>query len=447
MDSTCCGFRASSLTRCWRFVAAIVALAAAERGLAQAGWPEFRGPYGNGHVEGDSGETALPLHWSEAENVVWKTEIPFRGWSSPVVLEDTVWLTTATVDGHDFYAIAVDAATGQIRINKNLFHCDNPEPLGNAVNCYASPTAVIESGRVYLHFGSYGTACLDTASGDVLWQRQDLPCRHYRGPGSSPILFENLVILTFDGVDVEYVAALDKMNGQTVWKTDRTTVWADLDEQGKPKREGDMRKAFSTPFVIDAAGKLQLLSIGSSCAFAYDPRTGAEIWKAAIVGYTPATRPIYGDGLAFITSGRGKAELLAMRVDGEGDVTNTHVAWKLEGPDVPQEPSPILVDGLLYIVSNSGTVTCLEASSGTPVWSERIGGNYVTSPIHAGGRLYFCSVQGKTTVLRAGRAYELLAENILDEGFMASPAAVGRALFLRTKTHLYRVEEAAVASQ
>lgn len=433
--------------RRWQWVAVLAALSGAEMTFAQEGWPEFRGPHANGHVDGGADATALPLHWSETENVVWKTAIPHRGWSTPVLLGNDVWLTAATEDGHEFFAIAVNATTGQIRINKKIFHCDNPEPLGNAVNCYASPTAVVEPGRVYVHFGSYGTACLEAANGDILWQRQDLPCRHYRGPGSSPILFENLLALTFDGVDVEYVAALDKASGETVWKTDRTTVWNDLDEQGKPKREGDMRKAFSTPLVIEAAGKTQMLSIGSSCAFSYDPRTGAELWRVSLVGYTPATRPVYGDGLAFITSGRGKAELLAIRVDGEGDVTNTHVAWKFEGPDVPQEPSPILVDGLLFIVSNSGTVTCLEASSGAVVWSERIGGNYVTSPICSGGRLYFCSTQGKTVVLRAGRAFEVLAENALDEGFMASPAAVGKALFLRSKTHLYRIEAAPDSAQ
>ena len=407
-----------------------------------AGWPEFRGPSGNGQVAAPDGgaETGLALHWSETGNVRWKTAIPHRGWSTPVILGNDIWLTTATEDGHDYYVLCVDLDTGGIRINKKVFHSDNPEPLGNGVNCYASPSPVITPGRVFVHFGSYGTACLDTVTGDVLWERRDLPCRHYRGPGSSIILLEDLLILTFDGVDLQYVAALDAKTGETVWKTDRTTTWNDLDEQGQPKREGDFRKAYSTPLVINAGGEPQLLSIGSSAAFAYEPRTGKEIWALPLPGYTPATRPVFGNGLAYITTGRGQAELLAVRMDDLGDGSGARVAWKYDGPEVPQEPSPILVDDLLYIVSNRGDVACLEAATGQPVWSERIGGNYVASPIHADGRLYFSSTQGETTVLRAGRAFEVLAANTLDDGFMASPAVAGKALILRTKTHLYRIE-------
>ena len=429
-----------------RLVAAVALCVLTAGGVSRAaesskptstGWPEFRGPFGDGHVA----SSRLPLHWSETENVKWKTPIPHQGWSTPVVLDGDVWLTTATEDGREFYAICVDAETGAVRFNEKIFQCENPEPLGNNVNCYASPSPVIEPGRVYVHFGSYGTACLDSATGDVMWERQDLPCRHYRGPGSSAIGFENLLILTFDGVDQQYVAALNKETGETVWRTDRTTVWNDLDENGQPKREGDFRKGFSTPFVIGAAGKHQLISPGSSAAFAYDPRTGEEIWKVQMVGYTPATRPVFGNGLAYITTGRGKAELFAVRVDGVGDVTDTHVAWRFEGPDVPQEPSPLLVDDLLYIVSNQGTATCLEAATGTLVWSERIGGNYLASPLYADGRLYFFSTQGKAVILTAGRTYEELAENTLEDGFMASPAVADNALILRTKTHLYRIEE------
>ena len=412
-------------------------------GRAQADWPEFRGPLGNGLVAppGDAAPVGLALHWSETENVTWKTPIPLRGWSTPVVAGNDIWLTTATEDGHDFYAICVDVETGAIRINEKVFHADNPEPLGNAVNCYASPSPVIVPGRVFVHFGSYGTACLDTATGKALWERNDLPCRHYRGPGSSLVHFQDLLFLTFDGADQQYVAALDANTGKTVWKTDRTTAWNDLDEDGKPKREGDLRKAFSTPLVIHAGGEAQLISVGSSAAFAYDPRTGREIWTSRLAGFTPATRPVFGNGLVYITTGRGRSELLAMRVDGRGDVTDTHLAWKLEGPDVPQEPSPLLIDDLLYIVNNKGLVSCLEAATGNPIWSERIGENYVASPIYADGRLYVCSMQGTTTVLRAGRTFEVLATNDLDEGFMASPAVAGTALILRTKTHLYRIEE------
>lgn len=409
----------------------------------QAGWPEFRGPHGNGIAGAADGAQPLdlPLEWSETENIVWKTPIPHKGWSTPVVLDGDIWLTTATGEGHDFYAVCVDFETGAVRFNEQVFHCDHPEPLGNNVNCYASPSPVIAPGRVFVHFGSYGTACLDTATAEVIWKRDDLPCRHYRGPGSSAMLYKDLLILTFDGVDVQYMAALDTKTGKTVWKTDRSTQWTDLDENGNPKREGDYRKAFSTPLVAGTAKGPQLLTVGSSAAFAYEPLTGREIWTLPLPGYTPAARPVFADGVAYITSGRGEQMLLAVRVDGQGDVAGSHVVWTREGRDIPQEPSPVLVDGLLYIVNNQGVLNCLDAATGETVWRERLGGNYVSSPIYADGRLYCCSTQGETVVLRAGRAFEVLAENRLDDGFLASPAVAGNALILRTKTHLYRIEE------
>ena len=407
-------------------------------------WPEFRGPHGNGLASnpGDPKPLGLPLHWSETQNVIWKTSIPHVGWSTPVVMDGHIWLTTATLKGHDFFVICVDAESGQIRLNKKLFHTDDPEPLGNPINCYASPSPVLEPGRVYLSFGSYGTACLDTETFEVIWTRRDLPCRHLRGPGSSPILFENLLILTMDGVDVQYTVALDKKSGRTVWKTDRSTVWRDLDAQGRPIREGDFRKAFCTPLIVDAGGKPQMISLGAKAAFAYDPRTGREIWKTHHAGHSSAPRPVFGNGLAFVTTGLGRTELWAIRPDGQGDVTDSHVAWKVRR-DVPGLSSPLLVDGLLYMVSDSGTATCLEAASGKPVWRERLGGNYAASPIYADGRLYFFNQQGKTTVLKPGRTHQVLATNRLDAGFMASPAVSGKALFLRTRTHLYRIESQA----
>lgn len=423
-------------------VTAIPALAAnAVSEPAQTGWPEFRGPYANGIAAPPGVTLGLPLIWSETQNVKWKTEIPYQGWSTPVVLDGQIWLTTATTDGHDFYAICVDSETGAIRFNEKLFHSDNPDPLGNKVNSYASPSSVIEPGRVYVHFGSYGTACLDTATAKVIWQRQDLPCRHYRGPGSSPMRFEDLLVLTFDGADVQYMAALDTQTGKTVWRTDRTTDWQDLDENGQPEREGDLRKAFSTPLVIDVGANKQLITLSSYAAFSYDPRTGKEIWKTHNSAFSPAARPIFADGIVYITTGRGTPQLWAMRPDGHGDVTDTHIVWKYEGRDVPDDPSPIIVDGLLYMVNGGGVVSCIDAATGALVWSERLGGNYEASPIYADGRLYFSSVQGKTTVLKAGRAFESLAVNILPSGFMASPAVQGKALILRTKTHLYRIEE------
>jgi outer membrane protein assembly factor BamB len=377
--------------------------------------------------------------WSETENVTWKTEIPFRGWSTPVVLGGQVWVTTATLDGHDFFAICLDADTGKIRFNQKLFHSENPEPLGNNVNAYATPSPVIEPGRVYVHFGSYGTACLDTESAKVIWERSDLRCRHYRGPSSSPILFHDMLILTMDGVDLQYLTALDKKTGRTLWKSERSVDWNDADVPGQMARDGDLRKAHSTPLIVDLNGKPQLLSAGAKAAYGYDPLTGKELWKVRYPAWSAAPRPVYEQGIGFFVTGHGQTELLAVRLDGLGDVTDTHVTWKTDSM-VPRTASPILVDGLLYIVSDDGMATCLEAPTGKEVWRSRIGGTYAASPIYGDQRLYFFSQQGKTTVLKPGRSFEALATNSLANGFMASPAVSGKALFLRTKTDLYRIE-------
>lgn len=410
--------------------------------FAEAAWPMFRGPQGDGSVSG----SALPLRWSETENVSWKIAVPHSGWSTPVVADGRVWLTSATTNGQDSFAFCVDARTGKILHEKRLFHCDAPEPLGNAVNGYASPSPAIEPGRVYLHFGTYGTACLDAATGAEVWRREDLHCRHYRGPGSSAVLYKNLLILTFDGVDVQYVTALDKRTGKTVWRTDRDVAWTDLDEKGQPKREGDFRKGFATPLAISAAGKDQLICPGSSTIFAYAPDSGNELWRVINKAHTPAVSAVFGGGLVLAVTGHGAAELLGIRPTGSGDVTGSHIAWRVTGKDVPLTPSPVVADGLLYMLADHGALTCLETATGKTVWRQMIGGSYLASPIQDGLRIYCFGASGKTTVIRAGRTFDKLAENRLDGGFMASPAVDGDALILRTKTHLYRVSATPTAA-
>ena len=311
-----------------------------------------------------------------------------------------------------------------------LLDVADPQPI-SALNSYASPTPVIEAGRVYVHFGSYGTACLDTANGKVLWTRRDLECDHLRGPGSSPILFEDLLILHFDGVDVQYVAALDKRSGQTVWKTGRSTEFGDID--------GEQRKAYCTPSVIDVDGRKQLISPGAKAVMGYDPRTGRELWKIRYAGFSNVSRTVWGNGLAYINTGYGKPEIWAVRPNGTGDVTDSHVVWKAT-KSMPAKPSPVLVGKRLYMMNDSGIATCLDALDGHVVWQERLGGQYSASPLYADGRVYFFSHEGKTTVVAAEDAYRVLAENKLDDGFMASPAVVGDTIYFRTKGRLLRVE-------
>ena len=441
-DKSRFSFAAFNLVRRSGFVGVLVLLAFGAR-AAQVEWPDYRGPFGDGHVSapGETKLIGLPLDWSETNHVKWKTEIPLHGISTPVVMGGQVWLTTAPDDGHDFFAIRVEAESGKVTLNEKIFHSDQPESLGNgaSMNSYATPSAVIEPGRVYVHFGSFGTACLDTSTGKALWKREDLRCRHYRGPSSSPVLFENLVILTFDGADVQYLVALDKKTGATVWKTDRSVVWNDDNVPGQMAKDGDLRKAHGTPLIVTAAGKSQMFSAGAKAAYGYDPRTGRELWKVHYNDWSTAPRPLFDHGLAYFITGLTKKEMLAVKTDGQGDVTSTHVAWSLK-THVGKYSSPILVDGLIYTASDESFISCLDAATGDTVWTERVGGKFAASPIYGDGRLYFVDQQGTTLVLKPGRKLEVLAKNTLEKGCMASPAVAGKALYLRTRTHLYRIE-------
>jgi outer membrane protein assembly factor BamB len=403
---------------------------------APADWPQFRGPEGTGV----SKSRGAPLTWSETKNVQWKTAIHGRAWSSPVVLGNQVWVTTATEDGRELFAVAVDLKTGKILHDLKLFQVEKPQ-YAHPFNTYASPTPVIEPGRVYVTFGSPGTAALDTRTGKVLWERRDFECNHYRGAGSSPILFGNLLILHFDGSDHQFLVALDKRTGKTVWRTERSIDFKDLGPNGKPESEGDFRKAFATPHVATIGGQPVLISLGSKAAYAYDPRTGRELWRVEErSSHSAGTRPVLGHGLLFYPTGWPTGQVLAVKPDGKGDVTETHVAWRLTR-GVPKKPSLLLVDDLLYLVGDNGVVSGVAAPSGEVIWSGRLEGSYSASPVWDGGRVYVFNEDGKATVLEAGRTFKVLAENLLEDGFMASPAVAGEALLLRTRTHLYKIQE------
>ena len=403
--------------------------------LASDNWPEYRGPTHNGH----SSVKDLPLNWSESKNIKWKTPIHGRAWSSPVVMGNQVWVTTATEDGKEMFAICVDRDSGKILLDRKVFDVKMPRTLGNEVNTYASPSPVIESGRVYVHFGSYGTACLDTKTFKTIWERRDLPCDHHRGPASSPILFEDLIILHFDGSDVQYVAALDKMTGDTRWVNFRSTDYNDLEENGRPVASGDLRKSYNTAFVIDFVGKKQLISPSAKAAYSYDPRTGKEFWQVRHAGHSSAARTVYGNGVAYINTGF-PTELLAVRVDGRGDVTGSHIKWKA-AKSICHRSSPLLIDGFIYMISNNGIASCLDVKTSKTVWQKRIGGNFSASMVHADNKIYLFDEDGVTTILKLGKTPEILTTNKLDDGFMASPAIAGKALFLRTKTQLYCISD------
>ncbi len=414
-----------------RTLACLLILGALGHAPAGDRWPEFRGSDGTGL----SDATGLPIHWTEQENVRWKTRIHDKGWSSPVVWDGQVWLTTATEDGKQRFVLCVDCATGKVSHDVKVFDVDTPQAMGDAqeFNSYASPTPAIEAGRVYAHFGSAGTACLDTATGKVLWTRRDLRCNHHRGAGSSPVLFRNLLILTFDGFDQQYLVALDTATGATRWKQTRVIDYG--------TDNGDRKKAFSTPAVFTVGGRPQLVSPSATATVAYDPATGKELWKVYHGGMNAAARPLLGREQIYICTGDGPTQLLAVRTGGAGDVTKSHVTWKaVRG--VPNRSTPLLLNDLLYLAGDrNGVATCLDPKTGKLVWQQRLAGDFIASPVAAEGHVYFFNRDGASFVLAAGRRAKVLARNRLDGGCMATPAIAGKALYLRTKTHLYRIEQ------
>lgn len=379
-------------------------------------WPQFRGPTG----QGVSDEKGLPLTWSETKNVRWKVAIPGRGWSSPVIQGDRIWLTTATEEGKSLRAMAVDRNTGAILQNVEVFHLKSGK-LTNSKNSFASPTPVVEGDRVYLHFGAFGTACI-TQSGEIVWKTRLEYDNGQHGTGGSPVIYEDLLILSCDGNDVQFVVALDKATGKVRWKK---------------MREG--YQAYTTPLVVSLPGGDQVISPGALRAIAYEPRTGKEIWQVKYgEGFSNVPRPVYGDGLVFICTGFQQASLLAIKPDGHGDITKSKIEWRLDR-GVPLTPSPLLVGNELYMVSDNGIATCVDAKTGQELWRARLGGNHSASPIYADGKIYFLSEEGESVVIAPGRELKHLATNQLEGPTLASMAVSSGSLFIRSATHLYRI--------
>jgi len=374
----------------------------------------------------------VPLRWSEGENVRWKVPIAGVGWSSPVVLGGQVWMTSATADGRELSVVSVSLAKGEEIHRRVVIKNADPEPKHD-LNSYASPSPVIEAGRVYAHFGSYGTVCLNTQTGETLWERRDLPCDHVTGPGSSPFLYGGLLVVHMDGADVQYVIALDKETGETRWKAPRT---ADLGELPR-----DMRRSFSTPIVVTVDGRPQLISTGSQATYGYDPKTGQQIWRLHHKGFSNCSRPVSSKGVVYLNTGFERPLLIAVRPEGTGDLAYEDVVEWSCARSVPKVPSPLLIGDSLYMVSDGGIATCLDAKTGRRHWKKRIGGEHSASLVHANGRIYSFDREGRTVVIQAAREYKELGVNQLDGGFMASPAIVGDAFILRTREHLYRIEK------
>jgi len=323
-----------------------------------------------------------------------------------------------------------DQATGTRIWDTELFRPEQLEPIHHT-NTYASPTPVIAAGKVYVHFGTYGTGCVDTATGEVLWKNATLNVDHQNGPGSSPTLWNDLLIIHFDGTDKQFIAALHASSGDVAWQTPRSG-------QMNPKPE--MQKAYCTPTIVETVRGPELISPAADWVYGYDPATGKELWKAAYgeLGFSTVPKPVLGHGLAFICTSFMRSRLLAVRYGGEGDVTGSNIVWSTDS-QIPKKPSLILVGDELFACNDTGIISCFEAQTGKEIWRERVGGNFSASPIYANGLIYFFSEEGKTTVIRASKQFEVVAVNELGDGFTASPAVVDNSLFLRSQSSLYRV--------
>ncbi len=413
-------------------------------------WSRFRGPHGNGVVD-----CPIATTWSETKNILWKAEVPGRGHSSPLVGDGKVWITTGITsaltaeekteklsklkdpNGLELVGklsqrvLAYDFQNGRVLHDIEVFQTDSPEPI-HLTNTYASPTPVLHNGRLYVHFGTYGTACISASTGNVLWRFSDLKVDHQNGPGSSPIVWEDLLIVHFDGTDRQFIAALKLEDGSLAWRTDRS---------GEMHPTPELQKAYCTPTVVKSARGWELISPAANWVYGYDPRDGSELWKAHYgeLGFSTVPCPIVGHGMAFVCTSFMKSRLLAVRYGGQGDVTESHIAWKSDS-NISQKPSLALVKDSIYVISDAGILTCLDAMTGREIYRHRIGGKYAASPLIVGDLIYFFSQEGKTTVVQAGKEYKEIAVNELEGSINASPAAAENALIIRSDTHLYRID-------
>ena len=434
------------------FVLLVVLASACAVSGADDNWSQFRGPNGDGKAAGNS----LPVEFDEAKNVRWKITIPDSGWSSPVVWENEVWLTTGSDEKKELRAICIDLETGKVKRDVKVFDMierkvdpayafDSPH-----LNSPATPTSVVEEDRVYVSFGSQGIACLDRQTGEKIWERRDLRIYQPVRQGSSPIVDDKNLYVAFDGTDQQFFVALDKESGDTRWKVDRNveTDWREtLSDRGlSPKKGGkpnDNKKSFATATLIKVDGRRQLIAPAAEAMISYAPETGEELWRTIHPGgFNVAARPIYENGLVYVfTSGLNNV-LLGIRPNGTGNVTDTHVAWS-SMKSTPSIPSPVIVGDLLFMVTDTGGIArCLNAKTGEAIWKKRLGGNHWASPVYANGKLYFSSKEGAVTVIEASRTEpDILARNKMNAMFIASPAVAGNSLILRSTTHLYCIAD------
>jgi outer membrane protein assembly factor BamB len=400
----------------------------------EKGWTHFRGS----NLDGISNNTGTQSIWNDSTNVTWKTEIHGKAWSSPVVLNNQIWVTTATEDGTEMFALCIDYKSGEIIHDIKLFEPDTVYRK-HGVNTYATPTPCIEDGFVYVHFGRYGTACLSTETGQVIWKRTDLECNHVQGPGSSSIRYKNMLILHYQGTDERYITALNKTTGEEVWRTDRPNhIYDHLEPIGK--------KAYITPLIININGKDIMISNGSAVTIAYDPNTGKELWRIVKGEDSTISMPSHEDGIVYFYTGFVKIDdtkkvsyLMAVNPEGKGDIADTHIIWQKESP-ILQLSTQLVIDGYLYTIDTKSILWCLDAKTGEEIWSKKLRGKFNSSPILVDGKIYFSSTKGTTFVINHREGDKIISENKLEGDIWATPAIYNSSILIRTSKFLYRID-------
>ncbi len=413
-------------------------------------WWQFRGPHA-GHTTA----TGLPTRWGGFfDEPHWKTTLPGKGWSSPIVVNDQIWLTTAEhvaldtsgvtqklaelpLNSRDLVthasvrliALAVNTQTGQLVRETELFEHRDPPPI-HSMNSYASPTPTTDGERVYCHFGALGTACVSIETGEVLWRRE-LDVDEITGGAASPVLWQDRLILACDGADQQYLIALDKITGETRWQVKRPPITV---------ADDTARRSFSTPVIVDGPKRCQLISLAAQWLVSYNPVDGSEWWRARLSdGYSAVPTPVIAGNRVFVCTGFTGHELVAVDITGTGDVTDTAIAWRTTRQS-SEISSPIIVGDEIYFASSQGVIKCLDHRTGTQHWQERVGGNFVASPTLAGGKLFFTNHSGVTIVLQPGKEYMELAKNELFGESYSSLAVYKQSFLLRTHPYLFRLK-------
>jgi len=406
-------------------------------------WPRFLGPNGNN----TSQATGLPLEWKDrkglpsewggkkATNIKWKVALPGEGWSSPVVGTDLAYCTTALDGGKSLHALCVSLADGKIVWDVEVFKNEEVPPKHNR-NSYASPTPLLEGDRLYVTFGAMGTACVSTKDGAKIWENRELKWDQQNGAGGSVTGFGDLLLLPCDGADVQFEVALNKKDGKIAWKSERSH------KEALAQRPADMHKAYGTSVVAMVGGKPVSFTTAAQRLFALDPLTGRELWYIIYYpGFSNVPVPVSDGKNLYISTGFQKPEIWAIKLEpATGDATQTHVLWK-QKKGAPYESTPVVVGNRLYMVNSGGIASCLNTADGSIVWTQRIGPDFAATPLVADGKIYFFDTWNQAYVIEPGDTFKLLATNRLESGCMASPVPVGKALIVRTKTHLYRIEE------